>query len=728
MTSNHQTASSAPVNLEINTDFDNTSKSNNFVQDMNAALPNLSEQPTMIPPAVAATGSFPAPPSASLYVGELNVEVNEAILFDLFNQVGPVSSVRVCRDAITRRSLGYAYVNFHNVMDGERALDALNYHPIKGRPCRIMWCQRDPSVRRSGAGNIFIKNLDKSIDNKALHDTFSAFGNILSCKVVCDEHGSKGYGFVHFETAEAADSAIAKVNGMLLNDKEVYVGHHIPRRERASKYEETKAKFTNVYVKNFDESVNDEALTKMFAPFGEITSAVVQRDPTTDVSRGFGFVNFVDFESAQKAVSEMHGKEMSADKTLIVCRAQPKQEREEELRRQHDAARIERLTKFQGANLYVKNLEESVNEELLRAEFGAFGTIVNCKVMRDEKSGVSKGFAFVCFSEPEEAAKALADTNGKMLKEKPLYVAMAQRKEDRHALLQAQYHQRLQYRMLAQQGAAAAAQGIMLGNGRQFPNQSGAPGNEQMAPGMFPGGGPRRMQHQGYPPMMPQQRQQMPSSGMDAGMAAAGPSNGAMMMQMPQQHMFSQAPAMRYGNNGGGRGGFRGGRGGFQQQMHQQGGNNMAGFMRNSSFSNNPDMSSMMLSQGGNPAQIFPLSRRPNFPSMGANGGFSRGGGPGMRRNFPAPMDQQQNMQSGFELTASYLASLPLELQKQTLGERLYSLISQREPAHAQKVTGMLLEMDNGEILHLLESPETLASKITEAVSTFESTVASSSA
>ena len=436
---------------------------------------------TMQTPTSAVPGGANQPHTASLYVGELDSSVTEAMLFELFSSMGQVASIRVCRDAVSRRSLGYAYVNYNNAADGERALEELNYTLIKGRPCRIMWSQRDPALRKTGQGNIFIKNLDAIIDNKALHDTFAAFGNILSCKVAQDEFGnSKGYGFVHYETGESAINAIKHVNGMLLNEKKVFVGHHIPRKDRDSKFDEMKANFTNIYVKNIPLDVTDDDFRSLFEKYGDVTSASIARDADTGKSRGFGFVNYIKHDHASAAVEELNEKDFKGQ-VLYVGRAQKKHEREEELRKQHEAARVEKASKYQGVNLYVKNIDDDIDDEELREIFASAGNITSAKIMRDsgpegsetlddekDKStkkssehggsdeehekkdgnkepagkkenlksakktqGKSKGFGFVCFSNPEEATKAVETFNQKMVKGKPLYVALAQRKDVR---------------------------------------------------------------------------------------------------------------------------------------------------------------------------------------------------------------------------------------------------------------------------------------------------------
>ncbi|MEQ2290458.1 hypothetical protein AMECASPLE_003545, partial [Ameca splendens] len=71
-------------------------------------------------------------------------------------------------------------------------------------------------------------------------------------------------------------------------------------------------------------------------------------------------------------------------------------------------------------------------------------------------------------------------------------------------------------------------------------------------------------------------------------------------------------------------------------------------------------------------------------------------------------------------LTASMLAAAPLMDQKQLLGERLYPLIHALHPNLAGKITGMLLEIDNSELLHMLESPESLNSKVEEAIAVLQ--------
>merc|ERR1719192_1328513 len=222
-------------------------------------------------------------------------------------------------------------------------------------------------------------------------------------------------------------------------------------------------KFTNVYVKNFGENLPDEKLEEVFSKFGKITSYKLVKDHDAEdkegddegvnnsgdcKNKGYGFVSFQDSESAQKAVEELNGTEMFG-KTLYVGRAQKKAERQQELRKKFDLLKVERARKYAGINLYVKNLDDSIDDERLGKEFAPYGTITSAKVMNEE--GRSKGFGFVCFSSPEEATKAVTEMNGRIIVAKPLYVALAQRKEDRKAHLASQYIQRMAGMRMQQQ-------------------------------------------------------------------------------------------------------------------------------------------------------------------------------------------------------------------------------------------------------------------------------------
>merc|ERR1719378_1970718 len=83
-----------------------------------------------------------------------------------------------------------------------------------------------------------------------------------------------------------------------------------------------------------------------------------------------------------------------------------------------------------------------------------------------------------------------------------------------------------------------------------------------------------------------------------------------------------------------------------------------------------------------------------------------------------APPPQQAVMIQGQEpLTATMLAAAPPQEQKQMLGERLFPLIQRMHPDLAGKITGMLLEIDNSDLVHMLEDSNSLKGKVEEAVS-----------
>jgi polyadenylate-binding protein len=223
--------------------------------------------------------------------------------------------------------------------------------------------------------------------------------------------------------------------------------------------------------------------------------------------------------------------------------------------------------------------------------------------------------------------------NGRMVGSKPIYVALAQRKEVRRSQLEIQMAQRNQMRVM---GMGGGQPGYMPGAPMFYAPPPGGFIPQQGQRPVFPQGNmmPRpRWAQQGFPP------QPMPQ--------------GYPPMQRPPR-----GPRPPRGAHAGGRGGYRSnGRDMQQQEGESDIGNDLDGDAK--------------------------------------------------------------------PLTAAALAAASPDVQKQMLGERLYPLINAQEPEYAGKITGMLLEMDNTELLHLVEDKASLQSKVQEAMEVLKQHLAS---
>ncbi len=435
-------------------------------------------------------------------------------------------------------------------------------------------------------------------------------------------------------------------------------------------------------------------------------------------------MNFVNHDSAEDAVREMNEKSFNVtedgatfDKVIYVGRAQKKAERERELRAKYETEKLDRIAKFQGTNLYVKNLDDAVTDDVLREEFGAFGTITSAHVMKETKTGASRGFGFVAFSTPEDSTRAVNEMNGKIISGKPIFVALAQRREVRRAQLEAQHGQG--------RGGVGVAGGVGVGGGGlgQPGMMRGMPMGGPMVGGYGPGavpmymprvgpGGPGGMQPSYPVGSMPQMMGGRGGYGMQVpgGQPGVRPGGGYPMQgygMMPAQPGRGVPQGMGGPQMAGGRGGGRGPAG--PAMMGRGGAGAPPGPYGRGGRGPMPGQPIKFNQQARNavPGGMMPPGGpQPSMPDSQQPGGVVGGPSP------PSSSNEQ--------LTPAALASATPEVQKNMIGERLYPLIHQTQPELAGKITGMLLEMDNSELLHLLESPEALNAKIQEALQVLE--------
>ncbi|UYV68900.1 hypothetical protein LAZ67_6001535, partial [Cordylochernes scorpioides] len=364
--------------------------------------------------------------SNEIFVNNLSIEITDDQLAEFFSTFGEVKEACVVRD-VSGQSRSSGFVTFSTrevaqaLFEREDALELegnkLNIKAllpknekhisneifVNNLPTEITDNQlveffntfgevqeacviRGASGQSRGFGNeIFVNNLPIETTDDQLAEFFSTFGEVKKACVVREASGqSRGFGFVTFSTREVAKGLIEREDTLELEGKKLRINVSIPKDVRhISK---------KVFVKNLPNETTDDQLAEFFGTFGEVQKAYVIRDATGQ-SRGFGFVTFVNVETAMTVVKR---KSLS----LLV--------------------KANSSSKLHDLKLKPTNIPEF---------FGHFGKIKKARVVRNT-SGQSKGFGFVRFSD-EEIVKALIERKEPiLLGEKHLIIELLENKND----------------------------------------------------------------------------------------------------------------------------------------------------------------------------------------------------------------------------------------------------------------------------------------------------------
>lgn len=164
---------------------------------------------------------------ATTYVGNLDPQITEELLWELFVQAGPVVNVYVPKDRVTNLHQGYGFIEFRSEEDADYAIKILNMIKLYGKPIRVNKASQDKKSLDVGA-NLFVGNLDPDVDEKLLYDTFNAFGVVVTNpKIMRDPEtgNSRGFGFVSYDSFESSDAAIEAMNGQYLCNRQITVSY-----------------------------------------------------------------------------------------------------------------------------------------------------------------------------------------------------------------------------------------------------------------------------------------------------------------------------------------------------------------------------------------------------------------------------------------------------------------------------------------------------------------------
>lgn len=194
---------------------------------------------------------------ATLYVGNLDPQVTEPILYELFIQFAPVRNLNLPKDRILRTHQGYGFVEFRSSEDVEYVVNILKGIRLYGKNLvlnkvegkdnangststhgnpNLIRMAHNKGIRNAFGINsdkpdvgakLFVKGLNPLIDEKYLVDTFSSFGTLIRVpEILRAKTGeSNGYAILTYEDFALSDRVIEKMNNRILMNSKLAVAY-----------------------------------------------------------------------------------------------------------------------------------------------------------------------------------------------------------------------------------------------------------------------------------------------------------------------------------------------------------------------------------------------------------------------------------------------------------------------------------------------------------------------
>ena len=338
-----------------------------------------------------------------------------------------------------------ATIIFKDYDKANEARNQLNMKRLKGKALNIMWHEKDNSIRYNNTANIFVKGIPPDVKPREIFELFNKYGEIISIKICEDEDGNLlGYGYINYYSLDSAENAIKELNKKKIWNSVLEIEHFQKKNERL----QSNLGNNSIYIKNIPDKINENDIKNLFKDFGEITWSKVLSDNN---GRKFAIIVYSQSESALKAKEEMNDKIIANSKIgLYVDLLQKKSERKRILTSKIGDINNKLNQEFKNCNLYIKNLPYDLTDDKLREIFSKYGEIKSVKIskftlvtkIKDELKEIeqSRGFGYVCYTNPDNATKAIENLNGQNLPgyknaKRPVMISLFMPKQERKQFL-----------------------------------------------------------------------------------------------------------------------------------------------------------------------------------------------------------------------------------------------------------------------------------------------------